>query len=103
MNAPDDTSPQAPPPPRSPRGSSVGTGKAASQSQMADPNIDGHVPRDTAMRRRRLQMARCLRLIASLRDEADEMRAEISSLEFIIGAQADAIEALRRQINDPKK
>ena len=44
-------------------------------------------------------MARYLRLIACLREEANEMRAEISSLELIIGAQADAIEALRRQIN----
>lgn len=56
-------------------------------------------PRYSAMRRRRLQLAYYLRLVASLRDEAEEMRAEISALELIIEAQSDAITALRFQKN----
>lgn len=65
----------------------------------ADRARSKSAPRFSALRRRRLQLARYLRLIASLRDEADEMRAEISSLEFIIGAQAETIAALRAQKN----
>lgn len=60
-------------------------------------------PRYTALRRRRLQLAHYLRLVASLRDEADEMRAEISALELIIHAQSEAITALRHQKNGVAK
>lgn len=60
------------------------------------------LPRDTALRRRRLQMVRQLKAIADLQEQTKELRAEISSLESIIGAQADAIEALRRQKPTPK-
>ena len=59
-------------------------------------------PRDTALRRRRLQMVRQLKEVARLQEQVNELRAEIASLESIIGAQADAIEALRRPKADPK-
>lgn len=59
-------------------------------------------PRDTALRRRRLQIVRQLKAIARLQEQIQEQRAEICSLESIIGAQADAIEALRRKKPDPK-
>lgn len=61
------------------------------------------LPHTTALRRRRLQTARYLQCLASLHEEAQEMRAEIASLESIIGAQADAINALRDQISELKK
>ncbi len=47
-------------------------------------------------------MVRQLRAIAHLQEQTKELRAEISSLESIIGAQADALEALRRQKPGPK-
>lgn len=59
-------------------------------------------PRDTALRRRRLQLAQQLKTIAQLQEQANELRAEISSLESIIGAQADAIDALSRQNQEPE-
>ena len=65
------------------------------------PQSSRRLPRDTALRRRRLQLARYLRAVAQLREQATELQAEISSLESIIGAQANAIDALRRQKSDP--
>jgi|GEM_PF-4950968 len=59
-------------------------------------------PRDSALRRRRLQTAHQLQTIAHLREQVAELRAEISSLESIIGAQADAIDALLRQKQEPE-
>ncbi|MDX3893650.1 MULTISPECIES: hypothetical protein [Pusillimonas] len=57
----------------------------------------------SALRRRRLQMVRYLQIIACLRDETSELRSEIASLESIIGAQADAIDALRRHRDEPEE
>ncbi len=54
------------------------------------------------MRKRRLQTVRQLHTIAQLREQVNELRAEISSLESIIGAQADAIEALLRRNQTPE-
>lgn len=59
-------------------------------------------PRDSALRRRRLQTIRHLKTIAQLREQLSEQRAEISSLESIIGAQADVIDALLRQKQEPE-
>lgn len=59
-------------------------------------------PRESAMRKRRLQTVRQLHTIAQLREQVNELRAEISSLESIIGAQADAIEALLRRNQTPE-
>lgn len=75
--------------------------KPANAAAKASPPVK-RAPRDTALRRRRLQLAKQLRTIAQLQEQANELRAEISSLESIIGAQADAIDALSRQNQAPE-
>lgn len=96
MNLPDDPPPPGGSPPKSALGAFI-------VAQAGRRKGDGRAPHGTALRRRRLQMARYLRIIAYLREQAGELRAEIASLESIIGAQAEAINALRRRRNGPEE
>ena len=92
MNLPD-----APPPPHS-KPPPSGCGPVGDSGRPGEPE-----PGRSTLRRRRLQTVRYLQIIASLRDETRELRAEIASLESIIGAQADAIDALRRHRDEPEE
>lgn len=65
-------------------------------------NMNAHA-HHSALRRQRLRLARYLRLIACLRAQIDEVRAEVAGLESIIDAQAHTISALRRQLQELKK
>lgn len=90
---PDEPPPPSDPPPKT--GLTLANDKERARGRNAGAGT-------TALRRKRLQMVRYLQIIACLRDEASELRAEISSLESIIGAQADAISAMRRNQGDPE-
>lgn len=101
------TMPDSPAPPDDMSSEWLPDKQATPTGQAFSSNLQGQEPKQalphtTALRRRRLQMARYLQCIAYLHEEAEEMRAEVSSLESIIGAQADAIQALRDQINGPQ-
>ncbi|NYT68133.1 hypothetical protein [Pusillimonas noertemannii] len=95
MNMPDEPPPPSDPPPKA--GLTLANSKDKGRARGRDLEAGA-----TALRRRRLQIVRYLQIIACLREEASELRAEISSLESIIGAQADAISAMRRNQDDPE-
>lgn len=101
MNMPDDP-PPSPDHARVPGAFCADPPPKSTLTMAGRPKSDLPAPSKTALRRRRLQMVRQLRVIARLQEQVGELRAEISSLESIIGAQADALDALRRQKQDPQ-